>query len=72
MRRDLATHAEGKDLIGGRLQAGHEPRSRPRGRARAVIDVFLQQAEGDLTPLEETLEMMRLVTADPADAEVTS
>ena len=73
MRRDLATHAEGKDLIEvGAYKPGTNPGLDLAVARVPVIDVFLQQAEGDLTPLEETLEMMRLVTADPADAEVTS
>jgi len=74
IRSDVVTYREGRDLIEiGAYQPGSNPALDLAVMRKPVIEAFLQQPPSDLTPREQTLEMMNLVAhaGESTAAEVT-
>ena len=62
IRGDLVAYREGKDLIEiGAYQPGTNAKLDRAVLRRPVIEAFLQQVPSEITPLQETREMMGLV-----------
>lgn len=70
IRKDLSVYAEGKDLIEvGAYKPGTNPALDGALQRLPIIDVMLQQDPRDSTPLEETLQMLSLVSQARGEAQ---
>ncbi|HPF12715.1 MAG: FliI/YscN family ATPase [Planctomycetes bacterium] len=62
IRNDLATYKEGKDLVEiGAYQAGSNPALDGALMRMPVVNAFLRQDPHEITPVDETREMMAMV-----------